>query len=301
MKMEIRLPDSIRCFSDTEIALTNGICGDVSVTAAERNGNLTVSLRAETTPVRYLRLRWNFTDTERYPAGVRILGDAWERGYGDMAWDTIRPEKCMPWYFFASSQEARITVCFGVMVRPAAMAFWQTDSAGVTLWLDVRCGGGGVLLGGRTLAVCTVLFRSYEGISAFQAAENFCAAMCPDPILPEEPVYGSNNWYYAYGNSSHEEIIEDTKLVAAYTEGLENRPFMVIDDGWQTYPCDGPWDAGNAKFPDMRQLAEEIHAMDVKPGIWVRYLSDGRNMFCPRNSEMRLARDAAYLDPSHPS
>ena len=60
--------------------------------------------------------------------------------------------------------------------------------------------------------------------------EEFCKKMCTDPIFPEFPVYGSNNWYYAYGDSSEEEILSDTDYILKLTEGVKNPPFMVIDD-----------------------------------------------------------------------
>lgn len=304
--MKLRKPDLITCYSDeTHFPITENT-GFVNVSFDINNDKLFVKLTSDNIPVKYLRLRWNFSDDEKYTAGTKILGDEWERGYGSMSWNSVNPEKCMPWYFFASDKSdlwcpcEQTTKCFGVMVRPSAMCFWQTDTSGITLWTDVRNGGNGVVLNGRELNVCTVLFREYRGISAFEACEKFCSQMCPDPILPKEPVYGSNNWYYAYGNSSHTEIYNDTKLVAEYTKGLSNRPFMVIDDGWQKYNCDGPWHIGNEKFPDMKKLADEIKSFDVKPGIWVRYLADSRYEFCDKDSDMRLSRDTTYLDPSHP-
>ena len=45
--------------------------------------------------------------------------------------------------------------------------------------------------------------------------------MCTDPIFPEFPVYGSNNWYYAYGDSSEEEILSDTDYILKLTEGAK--------------------------------------------------------------------------------
>ena len=64
-------------------------------------------------------------------------------------------------------------------------------------------------LAGRTVKAATVVCASYEGISEFEAACRFCSAMCGDPILPKKPVYGGNNWYYAYGKSSRSEILGD--------------------------------------------------------------------------------------------
>ena len=42
------------------------------------------------------------------------------------------------------------------------------------------------------------------------------------------------------------------KYLAEMTEGIENRPFMVMDDGWQIDHSDsyngGPWRVGNADY-----------------------------------------------------
>ena len=122
-----------------------------------------------------------------------------------------------------------------------------------------------------------------------------------DVVLPlPRPVYGSNNWYYAYGHSSHEEILGDTRIVAEQSAGLDNLPYMVIDDGWQKHNTDAPWTEGNERFPDMKRLAEEMRALGVRPGIWVRYLVDSKREIPEATDEWRLARDNDYLDPSHP-
>jgi alpha-galactosidase len=47
---------------------------------------------------------------------------------------------------------------------------------------------------------------------------------------------------------------------------------MVIDDGWQPNPTAGPWDRGNAAFPDMADLATRMRQKGVQPGIWMRPL-----------------------------
>lgn len=311
--MKLRKPDYFASIcEETENAQ------DVRVSFAVEDGALKVRLRAEETPVRFLRLRWNYTEEERPSGALKVLGDHWERGYGDMEWRSIRPERMLPWYFFLTdgSDSVRAQSCrvwaYGVMVQPAAFCSWSCDTQGVTLMLDVRCGGKGVRLDGRELEAASVLFEEYRSEdfseaarggagSVFLACEAFCRRMCPHPIFPKEPVYGSNNWYYAYGNSSHEEILGDTRIVAELTRGLSNRPFMVIDDGWQMTNVDGPWHVGNERFPDMKRLAEEISAMDVKPGIWYRPLADIGRRTPGVTEDMRLSRCGDYLDPSHPA
>lgn len=308
--MQIRYPDLISVYTENtsgSFTVPQGHAADYSYTLELCEDALQVRITGSDTPLRYMRLRWNFLPGELVRENVRILGDAWERGYGDLRWQGIIPERCMPWYMLISNGSdtcrdyaGRFTACFGVMVRPGAMCFWQYDEGGATLWLDIRNGGSGVILGGRTLDAATVLFREYRDCSAFDAGKQFCAAMCPDPLHPSFPVYGSNNWYYAYGQSSHEEILQDTSLVAELTRDCTNRPFMVIDDGWQPHPVDGPWTCGGDAFPDMAGLAAAMRDKGVRPGIWIRYLSDASHE-CDIPEECHLSRDRQYLDPSHPA
>ena len=208
-------------------------CPEGKIEFKIENEKLKVNATTYEYGARYVQLRWN----EKMRKDVKVLGDAYERGYGDLSWCTIRPERCMPWYMAASNGSdtcldyaGRYTECFGVGVQPNAMAFWQYDPCGITLWLDIRNGGNGVLLNGRVLECATVYFKEYRDMSAFSAVKEFCAVMSPDPSLPDHVVYGSNNWYYAYGKSSHDEIIADTKFVKEMCAECENIPYMVIDD-----------------------------------------------------------------------
>lgn len=268
--------------------------GDVSWKLTEAPGGLAVSVRAEDTPLRELVLRWDLC----FPRGSRFLGGAWERGYGDLEWRGIVPERVMPWYFLADT--GRDVLAFGVETRPHALCFWTCDAQGVSLHLDLRCGGEGVILKGRELPAAKVVFRRC-GLAAFPAMKAFLRELCPAPLLPARPVYGSNNWYYAYGDTSHEDILRDADYLASLTQGLENRPYMVLDDGWQVLHGGGfnggPWRRGNAKFPDMAGLARQISAKGAHPGIWVRLLWN-RDPAIP--AQWRSRRDPEYLDPTVP-
>lgn len=307
--MKLRRPDLTTVTVDGASLTLNaeGKAEGVSVEYVLANGGMDVLARADK-PLRYVRARWNFTEEEKRAESVKVLGDAWERAYGELGWDTVRPERCMPWYIAVSNGSdanpdaaGRLTECMGVGVLPNALAFWQYDTAGVTLWLDVRCGGVGVQLGDRTLNCATVYFREYRDTSAFAAVSDFCGVLSPNPLTADHVVYGSNNWYYAYGKSSHEEILSDAKFVKALCDGLENPPYMVIDDGWSPNATDAPWDVGNERFPDMKGLAEEMTGIGVRPGIWVRYLINGKD-----DSDRKILLPEAWyrsrttLDPSHP-
>lgn len=281
--------DQFTVFSSTEFQK-----GDISLSLKETESDLSVSVVSSATPLREVILHWAYS----FPKNTRFLGGAWERGYGDYQWRAADPERVMPWYFLADTGET--IQCFGVKTQPRALCWWSVDADGFSLHLDLRCGGQGVVLGGRTLPAATVKFQTYTA-SAFTAMGNFMRELCDSPLLPPRPVYGSNNWYYAYGKSSHEDIIADAEYLQSLTKNLINRPYMVIDDGWQIGHSEnyngGPWRKGNEKFPDMPGLAAEMKKRDCGPGIWVRLLMNDDPSL---PAEWRLQRDHRYLDPTVP-
>lgn len=268
---------------DVTVEITGGVnCRKVSITARDSK-------------VRSVKLRWN----SPLDKSSRLLGSSWERTFGDAQWKGISGRAFMPWYFLASCQGK--TRGYGVKVRPSAMCFWQADTRGITLVLDTRCGGVGVELNGRKLEAAEIICMEAEDCTSFQAAQAFCREMCTDPILPAYPVYGSNNWYYAYGDSSEKEILQDTEYLMELTKGAKNPPYMVIDDCWQEHHRlndynGGPWRKGNEKFPDMAGLAEKIKEKGARAGIWVRLLLNEDEKI---PEKWRISHNGC-LDPSHP-
>lgn len=284
----IRIPDEIHITTEEKTT------GDAVVEFEKEDRQMKAYLTASDVRVRYVTMRWSFP-VER---DTLILADRWERSYGDLEWKYPDCERYMPWYFMAHVNG--VTTGTGVRVRPSAMVCFSCDPHGVTAWFDVRNGGTGVQLNSRRLLMGTLVCESYEGISAFEAMKSFCRVMCDDPVLPDKPVYGSNNWYYAYGNSSREEILADARLLASLTEGLENRPFMVIDDGWTVNRCGGPW-LPNEKYGDMKTLADEFKSMDVRPGIWMRPLCNEDLAAAHPEWCIEARHDGElYLDPTVP-
>ena len=79
--------------------MTNGRWedGDIRVAFAEVAGGMRVQLASPSVGIKRVRLRWNakMDDTRL------IMGDAWERGYGDLEWRGFVPDRVMPWYFAA--------------------------------------------------------------------------------------------------------------------------------------------------------------------------------------------------------
>ena len=261
-----RVPDRVSVYKtsgedeDASVLLVAGArwqASGIEVNTVEGPQGLAISVVAPSTPLTRIHLRWNF----KVDAALLFLGDAWERSYGDLAWRTMVPERVMPWYFAAHDEAAKTTHGYGVKTGAGAFCFWQVDPTGVSLWLDVSNGGMGVLLGERELHAATVVTRrGREGEHPADAVAGLCRVMCPKPRLPKQPVYGTNDWYYAYGRNSEAGILRDTELVVSLAPTNGARPFSVIDDGWR----------GNEKFPDMARLAEKIRGLGARPGIWIR-------------------------------
>ncbi len=253
-------------------------------------------LRAQNSRIESIGLRWKTA----FEAGARFFGDAWERAYGDLGWTGMIPEKIHPWYMMIREGEKNSFV--GVKTGCNAFVGFLADSDGLTMLADTRAGCEGVKLDGRTLHVCTLTGVFNEEGEAYAALCNQLRRLCDSPLMPKAPVYGGNNWYYAYGRSSREQILEDSAFIAEMAQGLENRPFMVIDDGWQQKADNqvtngGPW-RGNSRFGDMKDLADAMKKMGVRPGIWFRPLLIDDDV----KPEWILEQQQAgkLLDPSHP-
>ena len=274
----------------------DGVTVTVAPVPNDPAGASRVTLAAPSAAVTRVLLRWRGTLD-----GVRLLlGDAWERGYGDLEWRAFVPDRVMPWY--VAAWDGRLTHGYGVRTGARALCCWLVDPDGVSLWADVRSGGAGVALGDRTLDVCDVVCRAGgPDESPFAAVHAFCRTMSPSPRLPARPVYGHNDWYWAYGKNSAATVRDDARRIADLAPPDANRPFAVIDDGWQPgrgadIAGAGTWDRGNDKFGDMAALASDIVRLGARPGVWIRPLQ------APNDAPdaWRLPRERASLDPSVP-
>lgn len=242
----------------------------------------------------FIELHWQAEVNDE----IIVLGDAWERSYSNLEFKKICDiDRAMPWYFIATNKKE--CFCFGVKTQPNAFVSFRYDVNGIHAFIDCRNGGNGVHLGGRKVKLCTFVFSSYDNGEVFDNLRDYCKKLCDSPILPKERVYGGNNWYYAYGKSSYKQIISDAKLQAKLAEGIDNKPFQVIDDCWQPNKCQGPW-VPNRKFKDMKKLADEIKEIGARPGIWVRFLHNKDKAI---TKEMRILRKGkrSYFDPTHPA
>lgn len=266
---------------------------DTTVESKTDGNQLKLYLCAINDRPKFIELHWN----KESDSDTLVLGDAWERSYGDLGFLKLsQNNRYMPWYFIATDKIH--CFCFGVKTGCNSFVSFRYDINGITALIDCRNGGNGVHLNGRKLHLATFIYEKYNNGNVFVNLKDYCKKLCDNPILPKERIYGGNNWYYAYGKSSYKQIISDAKLQVALADGIDNKPFQVIDDCWQIHSCAGPW-VPNRKFKDMKKLAEEIKCIGARPGIWVRLL---RNKDKAIKNEMRIRRGKkrTYLDPTHP-
>ena len=218
-------------------------------------------------------------------------------------WTEVGSGCTIPWYALVA--DGRTTYGYGVKVQAKAMCSWRIAPGGIDLLLDLRAGGQPLELGDRTLEACTVVrMRSSDGESPFAFGRRLCAAMCPSPRLPAAPLYGFNDWYAAYGRNTATNFLADAAFIVSCARGLKNRPYVVMDDGWQrnSPPVTGesgwgPWDAAGPNFGmDMPTFCGRIAALGAKPGLWYRPLRAWDEL----PEEQRLLANRDYLDPTVP-
>ncbi len=246
---------------------------DISVKLQYNHGDLSASIHSPTMALHNVQLQWNYA----IPSSSIVLGDHWERTYGDVHFQPALFSRKLPWYFV--QHNGAITTCFGVKTGCNTICYWQVGDGKMQLTLDTTNGGSGVKLGDRVLhAADIIVTKNKSDENTFATARRFCGMMCSAPRLPKAPVYGINDWYFAYGNSSYDLIIQHTTLLANLATDTNNKPFSVVDDGWSAYTNKeknyrNDYSQPNDKFKDMHKLAGDINQLGMRAGLWTRPLS----------------------------
>lgn len=110
------------------------------------------------------------------------------------------------------------------------------------------------------------------------------------PPIALEPLYSS--WYQFHQNLDERELIEECKT--AKSIGFDA---LIIDDGWQTndnnrgYDYTGDWE--NERFEDLKGLVDELHAIDMKVGLWFSV------PFCGKKSNAYKRFKGKFLTENH--
>jgi len=291
----INAPDEVWAQTDTGWVQLKSSGGslfsfkDIELSLKTKGNALGVNVQSPSMALRGVRLKWN------YPVkpAAKVLGDHWERSYGDAAWKSPDSNTKNPWYVLL--HDGMQTAAFGVKTGCNTICWWAVNQNSLELTCDTHSGGVGVQLGARKLHAADIIATgSAADETPFLTARRFCKLMCGKPRLPKQPVYGINDWYYAYGNNSAKLIREITGLMADLVTDTDNRPFSVIDAGWAVYspylPGDGGWaddfSKPNDKFGDMHQMAGDIVKLGMRPGLWTRALcakyNDSPNLLAPK-------------------
>ncbi len=250
-------------------------------------------------PVMFLKLRFrgDFSEVDK------VYADDWARSsyVHPLVWKNVIPERQMPWFFYALS--GNTAHCYGVKTTPNSFVSWYLDEKGVTLLVDLRNGTGGTDLK-SPLVACEIVELEESADNVFNTASKFAKLMCQAPVLPKTPIFGVNNWYWAYGDITFEGVLEETDYLMEMTKGVKNKPYMIIDDGWQKHrvPGDdvyigGEWQP-NERFKDMKKMADAIHAKGAKAGLWFRPLLTRENL--PEDYFLTDGFGGRILDPSNP-
>lgn len=251
-------------------------------------------------PVKYLKLRFDgdFTFVDK------VYGDQWERSSvgAYIEWRSVMSSRNLPWFCYLRGDNQ--TACYGVKTGADCFALWQVDTHGITLFLNLCCGNDGTDLQEPIVACEVVQLIGAEGDDTYKTARQFSKMMCDKPVLPRTPIYGVNNWYWAYGDISREIVRHETDYLMQMTAGCKNQPYMVIDAGWQKhFNCEtldylgGPWEV-NGRFGDMKLMADEIHTRGAKAGIWIRPLLTRDTI--PQQAHLASDYGGEILDPTHP-
>jgi alpha-galactosidase len=272
---------------------------DIEVRLKTSSNSTGVYIQSPSVALTAVRLKWHHKVTQM----TKVLGDHWERTYGNAGWKTASAAVKDPWYILLYDDKQ--TDCFGVKTGCNTICWWTVNPDSLELTMDTHSGGVGVELGARKLHAADIITtQSTTKETPFLTAQRFCSMMCEKPRLPTQPVYGINDWYYAYGNNSAKLIRETTALMAELVTNTNNRPFSVVDAGWAEYsplrPGDGGWNETyskpNEKFKDMHLLGNEIKKLGMRPGLWIRPLCARHN----EKSSLLLPKTKGRDDPKSP-
>ncbi|RZJ14080.1 MAG: hypothetical protein EON51_19370, partial [Acinetobacter sp.] len=194
----VNIPDEVWAQLNNQwvkLAVNNGSSfsyQDIQVEFKNKNGGQGVFIQSPILELGGVRLKWNYKTS----ASSKILGDHWERSYGDLAWKSPEPAAKNPWYVLLN--DSKQTACFGVKTGANTICWWNVNPNTIDLTLDCHSGGVGVKMGQRRLfaaTIVTMLGKAEE--NTYQTTTRFCKLMCDRPMLPKQPVYGINDWYVA--------------------------------------------------------------------------------------------------------
>jgi len=116
----------------------------------------------------------------------------------------------------------------------------------------------------RHLVFDSVTIQCGDGLAILEHYGTENATVKHDFSVP--PECGWNTWDYYRWTITEDEVIKNAEFIAADPILRQHVKRIIVDDGWQY--CYGEWEA-NPNFPGgMKKLAERLHKLGFKPGLW---------------------------------
>ena len=232
-----------------------------------------------------------------------ILGDAWERGYGDLEWRGFVPDRVMPWY---------VATCDG----DADARLRRPHRRGGVLLLAGRSGRHQPLgrraerrrrratrRARRSTCATWSCRAGRAGESAFAALHAFCQQMCASSAAARAAGVRQQRLVLGLRQEQRGEPCSPTRGTSsssrppARTARSPSSTTAGSRGAARTSAGAGTWDRGNEKFPDMPALASRGRSAPA------RGRASGSDR-CRRPPDApdawRLPRDRDVLDPTVP-
>ena len=272
-------PDSVRVFFEDGMERLDPMRGGIwsgdraTVKNYLYSDRLRLSLECPEGEPTHIAVRWTgqIVGVRRY----LCLGERSE-------WRAEDPDRVMPWYFLA--YDGKRTHGYGVAVKANAFCSWSADRSGITLWIEVRNGNRGVLLGERELELCEVVCREGDPEeSAFDSHREFCRQMSPRPRLAGHPVYGLTDRYRKPEDQTLEAFLESAKVISELSPNETNRPFCLLE-------------SPHTEARQDEALATQLKGIGARAGatVWPLMALDATP------DTWRLASNPSLLDPTNP-
>ena len=280
--------------------------GVLDMTVATTDANAVLRVKIKPAADRY-QLESSVEGVEATRAGLHFdLASAghWY-GHGEAKSDAEgEPDTRQPWPLDAAQGEEQVNdAAFGpasyLMIEP----FWFTQSA-AGIYVDT----GNLMhvsLGREHAGVADLDVADTASLKATVFVEKTPRAVYQDyigiagkpeksdatPEQYESPLW--NSWAQFYSNVDQKSFLEYVR--ALRDKGVPGHT-MSLDDGWMKHYGDFTW---NDKFPDPKTMADEIHAMNYRFGLWVtQWINLDADNYA-------VAKEKGYLlkskeDPSQP-
>lgn len=129
----------------------------------------------------------------------------------------------------------------------------------------------------------------------------------PDKSRFPRPPSGWCSWYFYYQDVSQEEIVRNARWMAENLKPF-GAEYVQLDDGWQGVGKgvgdNRDWETIDQRFPNgMRWLADQIHALGLKAGLWIAPHGQSNTAFVQQHYPAFLWRAdgrSAGEDPDRP-